>query len=143
MYFPGPVLQYLLWSSREHNIMHRKVQQKTELCPLDPSWHLPAARDLDPSRSRTSLAHKASAVPSSLTISLQARTAQRPSRMRSEQKARRSCVVCADVSVEAHAKDMVDTVVEVLGDLDVVPVSPDDLGSSRVQTFTGTRVCPM
>ncbi|KAG8216190.1 hypothetical protein J3R82DRAFT_8216 [Butyriboletus roseoflavus] len=35
-------------------------------------------------------------------------------------KGRRSCVVCADVSVEAQVKNMVDTVLEALGGLDVV-----------------------
>lgn len=41
----------------------------------------------------------------------------------------RPCVVCADVSVEAQVKDMVDTVVETLGGLDVVRVlcSPDHM----------------
>lgn len=39
-------------------------------------------------------------------------------------KGYRSCIVCADVSVEAQVKGMIDTVVEVLGGLDVVRVYP-------------------
>lgn len=42
---------------------------------------------------------------------------------------RRSCIVCADISVEAHVKDMVNTVVEALGGLDVVRL-PGDLDRS-------------
>ena len=76
-YFFGPVLQYLLSSPREHsNDRAPKSLTKDRVMPARSESRLadssPGSR---PIKIATSLAHKASAVPSPSMISLQTRTA--------------------------------------------------------------------